>query len=54
MGLELDIEEILGGLDPSIQEERPPIIEQDLFRRTCSDAVCFAVKLVSEMIEEKE
>jgi len=44
--------EILGGLDPSVQADRPAIIEQDLFRRTCSDAVCFAVELVSEMLEE--
>ena len=46
--------EILGGLDPSLQEDRPKILEQDLFRRTCSDAVCFTVELVSEMLEEEE
>ena len=35
--------EILGGLDPSVQADRPAIIEQDLFRRTCSDAVVTAL-----------
>lgn len=52
MGLIPDIEEILGGLDPSAEEDRPAIIAQDLFHRTCTDAVCFSIRIVSEMLEE--
>jgi C_GCAxxG_C_C family probable redox protein len=46
--------EILGGLDPSVEEDRPEIISRDLFHRTCTDAVCFAIRRVSEMLEEKQ
>ena len=45
--------EILGGLDPSAEEDRPAIIAQDLFHRTCTDAVCFSIRIVSEMLEEE-
>ncbi len=46
--------EILGGLDPSVEEDRPKIIEQDLFHRTCTDAVCFAIRKASEILNEEE
>ena len=46
--------EILGGLDPSVEEDRPEIISRDLFHRTCTDAVCFSIRRVSEMLEEKQ
>ena len=45
--------EILGGLDPSDDADRPSIIEQDLFHRTCTDAVCFAIRRASEILEEE-
>ncbi len=46
--------EILGGLDPSVEEDRPKIIEQDLFHQTCTDAVCFAIRKASEILNEEE
>ena len=46
--------EILGGLDPSVEEDRPEIIARDLFHRTCTDAVCFTIRRVSEMLEEDQ
>ena len=46
--------EILGGLDPSVEEDRPEIISRDLFHRTCTDAVCFSIRRVSEMLEEQQ
>ena len=45
--------EILGGLDPSDDADRPKILEQDLFHRTCTDAVCFTIRFVSQMLEEE-
>ena len=46
--------EILGGLDPSVQEDRPKIIELDLFHTTCVNAVCFAEELLQDMLEDEE
>ena len=44
--------EILGGLDPSFPEDKPKIAERQLHSRVCSEAICYTVELVSEMLEE--
>ena len=46
--------EILGGLDPSLPADKPKIAELQLHQRVCSDAICYTVELVSEMLEEEE